>query len=91
MNKVDKKILNQIIDDLIDNYDKNEMKKLIDEMRHSGKPFYLSKTLWVNIIACATIMIQARYGFIVSPELQGVALVIINIILRAITKEELST
>lgn len=53
------------------------------------KKWIKSRTLWVNIIAIATIVLQAEYGFIISPELELAALGIINLILRSITKEGL--
>jgi len=53
------------------------------------KKWMRSKTLWINIIAIAAIVLQAEYGFIVTPELELAALGIINLILRAITNEGL--
>lgn len=49
-----------------------------------------SKTLWINVIAIAAIIIQAEYGFIVSPELELAALGVINLILRKYTNEGLT-
>jgi len=49
------------------------------------KVFYKSKTLWVNIIAIIAMVIQAKYGFIVSLEEQVAALAIVNLVLRAVT------
>ena len=53
--------------------------------------WYVSKTLWVNAIATAALAIQTAYGFQVSPEIQAYALVVINVILRLVTKTELTT
>ena len=53
----------------------------------SGKPFYQSRTFWANIIVLVGVGIQTKYGFIVSAEVQALALSLINLWLRAITKE----
>jgi len=54
------------------------------------KKWIRSKTLWINVIAIAAIILQAEYGFVVSPELELAALGIINLILRKYTNEGLS-
>jgi len=54
------------------------------------KKWIKSKTFWINIISIAAIILQAEYGFIVSPELELAALGIINLILRKYTKEGLT-
>ena len=53
--------------------------------------WYASRTLWMNAIATAALAIQSAYGFVVTPELQAYALIGINMILRIITKTELTT
>ena len=53
------------------------------------KKWYTSKTLWVNAIAAAALILQAKFGFIFDIESQGALLVIVNLILRVITKEEI--
>lgn len=50
------------------------------------KPFYLSKTLWVNALAIAGMILQSKMGFAISPESQIAILGVINLILRAVTK-----
>lgn len=50
------------------------------------KTWWKSKTLWVNIIAGAAFLIQAYYGFVIAPEEQAGLLVVVNLIMRAITK-----
>lgn len=55
------------------------------------KKWYLSKTMWVNIIATIGIITQTVTGHdVISPEVQGIILALINIILRIITKHELT-
>jgi len=55
-----------------------------------GKKFYLSKTLWVNFLAAVAVFVQSQTGYAVSPDLQAYTLVLINMLLRTITDEELS-
>ena len=52
-----------------------------------SKTWYKSKTLWVNAIAIAGILMGATNG--VDPELQVGILAAINFIIRLITKEAL--
>ncbi|MBE0598332.1 MAG: hypothetical protein IH614_13775, partial [Desulfuromonadales bacterium] len=49
----------------------------------------LSKTLWVNLLGIAALLGQAKYGFVVSPEDQAVALAAVNLLLRLVTRESL--
>lgn len=54
------------------------------------KKWYLSKTMWVNIIATIALILQTVTGNdVLSPEVQGVILGLLNIILRIITKHGL--
>jgi len=53
------------------------------------KRFFRSKTFWVNLIALCALALQIEYGFVASIELQAVILGIVNLILRAVTKEGL--
>lgn len=53
------------------------------------KKFWKSKTFWANLIALVAIAIQIEHEFIVSIELQAVALGIVNLILRKYTNEGL--
>ena len=55
------------------------------------KPFWKSKTLWVNIIAIAGILLYNQYGIDLDAETQAAAvtsvLAVINIILRIFTSQ----
>lgn len=52
-----------------------------------SKPWYTSKTLWVNAIAFVALVIQSfGTGFVIGPEEQIGILAVINILLRLITK-----
>lgn len=53
------------------------------------KKWYLSKTLWINLIAMGALIAQVYNGFIISPEEQLAILAVINLAVRLITKEEL--
>ena len=54
------------------------------------KDWYKSKTLWINIIAIAEIIIRAELGLTLTPEAELAILAGINIALRIITKEEIT-
>ena len=55
------------------------------------KQWYLSKTLWINILALVAVVLQGVTGKeILSVETQGIILTVINIILRLVTKQELT-
>lgn len=53
------------------------------------KSWIKSKTLWINILAIVTLIIRAEYGYTLTPEAEIAILGGINIVLRAITKEEI--
>jgi hypothetical protein len=49
------------------------------------KQWYQSKTVWVNILALITLIVQIYTKFIISPSEQIAILTVINLILRSIT------
>lgn len=54
------------------------------------KKWYISKTLWINLIAVAAIVIQGVTGKeIISTAAQGTILALVNLGLRVITKESI--
>jgi len=55
-----------------------------------AKPWWQSKTLWVNIIAGAAMVVQSLLGVGLGAEEQGAILAAINIILRLITRSPVS-
>jgi len=59
-------------------------------MSEEVKKWYKSKTLWVNAIAFTAMLVQSYYGFVIAAEEQAAIIVVVNLILRAITKEGLS-
>lgn len=54
-----------------------------------NKRWYDSKTLWINILIGFSAITEI-FGFQITPELQLAFLTIINVILRLITKENLT-
>lgn len=54
-----------------------------------GKKWYLSRTLWVNVIALAALLLQSQIGFELTSEETAAILTVINLIMRAITKQPL--
>jgi len=53
------------------------------------KTWYTSKMMWVNAIAIVAIIAQGQFGFIVDPVAQLAILGVVNIVLRAITGEDI--
>jgi len=63
---------------------------LLEENKYlEVKPFYYSKTLWINALALIALIAQLRYGFIFSIEEQAALITVINLVLRIFTKKEL--
>jgi len=54
------------------------------------KPFYLSKTLWINILAAVAFLVQSQTSFVVDAETQGAIIIVINLIVRIFTGKSLS-
>lgn len=54
-----------------------------------SKKWYLSRTIWINIIALAAFAVQSKYGFVVSPGEQLVVIGFVNLIMRFFTGKEL--
>lgn len=54
-----------------------------------SKKWYASKTVWINGIALFAMIAQMQTGFILTPDVQALALTLINLGLRAVTKEEI--
>jgi len=52
-----------------------------------GKTILKSKTFWVNLLTLAGMISSQYFGIELSPELVASILVVINFILRLVTKE----
>lgn len=65
----------------------NEVKnEVVAEVLSGNKKWYLSKTVWVNVLAAVAVAVQSKYGFVVPLEYQAGALSVVNLALRKITK-----
>lgn len=53
------------------------------------KEWWKSKTFWVNVIAIGGIILRAELGLVLTPLGEVATLSAINIILRAVTHEEI--
>lgn len=57
----------------------------------SGKKWYDSKTVWVNAVMLTGVVFQSVTGQnVITPEIQATIITIVNLILRAITKDKIS-
>lgn len=56
-----------------------------------AKKWYNSKTLWTNAIMLAGVIILNATGKdILTPEVQSAIVIVINVVLRVVTKEEIT-
>jgi len=53
------------------------------------KNYITSKTMWVNFVAIIAIVAQGQFEFVIDPAAQMAILGVLNIILRAVTGEDL--
>jgi hypothetical protein len=51
--------------------------------------FWASKTFWINLLAAVALFVSSQFGVTLTGETTGLALVVINMILRAMTNEPL--
>jgi len=54
------------------------------------KDWYKSKLLWTSLIAIANVIIRAELGLTLTPEAEVLILGVIVLLLRIITKEEIT-
>jgi len=59
-------------------------------MTEEVKKVWESKTFWVNLISILALLAQTQVGFIIPPEAQAALLAVINVGLRAITKQPIA-
>jgi hypothetical protein len=57
---------------------------------NASKPWYTSKTVWFNAVALIALILQAQYGFVLDEATQASIIVFANLILRSITKQEIT-
>jgi hypothetical protein len=53
------------------------------------KAWYLSRTLWFNLIAGIALIVQSQFGFLIDVDAQAGLLTVINLALRVITSQPL--
>ncbi len=53
------------------------------------KKWYASKTIWANVVAVVTSVVAARFGYVISAEVQAGLLAGMNVLLRKVTKSEI--
>ena len=54
------------------------------------KPWYTSRTLYVNLLAAVALFAQSQLGFALPPGTEAYVLIVVNLILRVITKTGLT-
>jgi len=60
-------------------------------MENSSKKWYDSKTVWVNGVMLAGVVVQSVTGQnVITPEIQAAIITIINLILRSVTKDKIT-
>ena len=57
----------------------------------SEKPFWQSKTFWVNILAAGGLVVNAQMdGYDLGPEAQAAIIGFINVVLRFVSKDTIT-
>ena len=59
-------------------------------MSNENKPWYYSKTIWTNLLVMVAFILNGQFGFELAAAEQVAILTVINIVLRTITKNEIS-
>jgi hypothetical protein len=60
-----------------------QVQRAINREAAMGKPWYLSKTVWVNVIALAAVLVQAYTGEnLLDAQGQAALLAVVNLVLR---------
>lgn len=52
-----------------------------------GKRWWRSRTIVANLIALGAVIVQSQTGYVLSPEVQGALLTVLNVLLRFRTDE----
>jgi len=59
-------------------------------MTEQEKPWYYSKTIWANLLVFMALILQGQFGFVLGAAEQIAILTVVNIILRAVTKDAIN-
>ncbi len=62
----------------------------MDAQSPPAKPWYASKTVWVQALALVATVAQAQWGWVAPPEYEAAGLLVVNLILRAITRQPIA-
>ena len=54
------------------------------------KPWWFSKTIWINTIGLTALIIQGQTGFIINPAEQTAIIGVANLMLRVVSKEKIT-
>jgi len=54
------------------------------------KPWFYSKTIWANLLVFIALILQSMFGFLLGASEQIAILTVVNIILRAVTKDAIN-
>ena len=56
---------------------------------NTKKPWYTSKTIWVNLLSVIGLLVQTQTGFVIDAEAQLGIIAVINLLLRIVTGQPL--
>lgn len=69
----------------------DKLNEIVAILKASGsKHWYLSKTLWVNVVFIIAFVAQLKFGFVLSNEEQVAIITVANLLLRLISGKELT-
>ena len=54
------------------------------------KPWWQSKTLRVNLVLMVALIVQGQFGFVIDAAEQAAVIIVLNMLLRAITRTGLT-
>jgi hypothetical protein len=67
--------------------EKEVVEEVVEEQPSDLKHIFMSKTVWVNILAIAAFTIQSKFGYVMDETTQVQILGVINLVLRSVTHE----
>jgi len=56
----------------------------------AGKKWYESKTVWANVVLALAVLAQHKFGFVIGPDMQAMAITGVNLVLRKVTKDPIT-
>jgi hypothetical protein len=61
-----------------------------EEIQPVSKPWYASKTIWVNVLLGVGVVVAGTLKFTVSPEETAAIITLANLVLRALSKDKIT-